>query len=221
MIPKAIGPTEDSDDGTFARRIADALGSALQAKDGTAAAADLLALAGALADANQSRKDIADEMFVDSASDTLDQHERAYGLPVEPNLSNAARQARLTAKVRAARAATPAGIASALLALGAIAANTVPVHENTPGTVPAPTSPYYADDPTPPRAGDARLVFLFAVRLTVAAWNDTTLRARVDAILAQMRPAHTAHTLHTNDPALGFRCNDPDSLVGRDAVFTV
>ncbi len=59
------------------------------------------------------------------------------------------------------------------------------------------------------------------MRLAVAVWNDTTLRARLDALLDQMQPVHTDHTVHTNDPTLGFRCNDSESLVGRDAVFTV
>jgi hypothetical protein len=217
VIPRPLGPTEDSADGAAARKLADVIGSALQAKDGTAAGADLLAYAGALADADASRAALLDEAFVDTAYDLLAEHERAYGLPVQPDLAPADRRARLTAKVRAARAATPDAILLAVRALDP----TATLFENTPATIPPPTDPAYADSPASPvRTGADRLVFLWAVRLAVAVWNDASLRARIDALLDQMQPAHTNHSLHTNDPAAGFLFNDPSSLFGRDAFFT-
>jgi hypothetical protein len=205
-------PTEDSADGELARLLALALGTAFGASDGTAVAADLLALAGALADARQALRDLADEAFVDTANDLLDELERAYGLPVQPDLSLVSRRARLTAKVRAARAGTPDDILRAVRALDPTATLT----ENTPASVPR-----TADLPGPPAvAGGDRFVFLFAVRLAVATWSDTSLRARIDALLDQMQPAHTDHVLHTNDPANGFRFDDPDSLFDRDVFGT-
>ncbi len=216
MIPRAVGPTEDSPDGEFARKLADAIGSALQASDDTAAAADLLALGGALADARQLLRDALDEAFPDTAYDLLSEWERALGLPAQPELSAQARRDRLVAKVRAARAGTQSDILTAVRALDATAS----IYENTPATVPQPPTPG-ADDtlfPTP-RAGDKRLVFLWALRVAETVWNDSTMRARVDALCDQMQPAHTDHSIHTNDPALGFRFGF--DKFGMGAWFTV
>ena len=211
MMPRVLAPTEASPDGDAARQLAHAIGTALGASDGTAAAADLLALGGLLADARQSIRDLADEAFVDTAYDLLDELERAYGLPVQPELGVAARRARLLAKVRAARAGSPDAIA---LSVGALDPGYGTVSENTPATVPRD-----ADDGA--RAGGERMVFHFGVRLSVAVWNDAAVRERLRRLVAQMKPAHTTFDLHTNDPADGFRFNDPDSLFGRDAFFAV
>lgn len=211
MLPRVAAPTEDSADGAWARRLAEALGTALQASDGTAAAADLLALGGALADIEQARRDLADEAFADSAYDLLAELERAYGLPVQPERSAADRRTDLLAKIRAARAGTPDEILRAVRTID----GTATITENTPATVPR-----EADVAVPPTAGAERQVFRWAVRLAVAVWSDTTKRARIAALCEQMKPAHTAVTLHTNSTTDGFRFDDSASLFDRDALGT-
>lgn len=196
-------PSEATDDGDLARQLLEILGPAYQAPDGSNNAADFLSLGGALADVRAVLRDALAEAFADTAWDLLSELETIYGLPVRTDLSQTDRQARLVAKIRAARAGSPQDIKRAVGAINP----TVTVHENTPTIATT--------------AGYPRGVFLFAVRLAVTVWNNPSLRAQIDALCRQMQPTHTNHSLHTNDPAVGFRCNDPNSLVGRDAVFTV
>jgi uncharacterized protein YmfQ (DUF2313 family) len=207
--PHLALPSEDSPDGALARQLATLLGPVVQGADGTAVAADLLAFAGALADARQALRDLADEAFADAAHDLLPEHERAYGLPVREDLAPADRRARLVAKHRAARAGDHTDIP---LALRALDPTVVSMAENTPAAVPR-----EADTTIPPVAGAHRQVYRFGIQLAVDVWNDEDTRAQIARLLEQMKPAHTAFTLHTNIPG-GFFCDDPDSLTDRDIV---
>jgi uncharacterized protein YmfQ (DUF2313 family) len=208
-IPLAV-PTEAGVAGDFARQLVRILGPAHNAPDGSLNAADFLALGGALADARATTLAALDEAFADSATQLLSELEAMYGLPVRPDLAVATRRTRLVAKVRAARAGAPNEVLRAVHALDP----TATISENTPSDV-----PQEPDQATPPRAGAARLVFLWALWISDAAFDDAETRAAIGAICTQMQPAHTDHSLHTNDPALGFRFGV--DAFGRGAFFTV
>jgi hypothetical protein len=182
--------------GYFGRLWLKALGSAYQAPDGSVNASDALALGGALAAGRATNLAVRAEMFADSVTQLLPEWEASYGLAVRPDLSAGARQARLLAKVRASRAGTPAGILLAVRTLAPEATLT----ENTAAAVAA-TNP--------------RNVFRYAVTITAAHFADADLAGQVGALLAAMQPAHTDHTLTTR---VGFRCDDPLSLVDRDCL---
>lgn len=211
MRPTVALPTEDSDDGELARALARALGTALQPGDGTAAGADALGLGGALADARQALRDLVEEAFPDAAYDLLDEYEAAYGLPVAGTPSAATRRARLLAKVRAQRGAQPDRIAAAVRALDPTAA----VRETAVASV-----PQEADGATATIGwGARRKVYHVAVQLADAVYDDPGARARVEALLEQMKPAHLTYALHTNAAATGFRFSGEH--FGRDAFFKV
>jgi hypothetical protein len=103
-------PTEATDDGDFARQLATLLGPAYQAGDDSNNAAEFLALGGALADLRLVIIDSLAEAFANEAWDLLSELETIYGLPVRTDLDEEDRQARLVAKIRAARAGTPNSI---------------------------------------------------------------------------------------------------------------
>lgn len=187
MNPLAAAPTEESAAGDVARLLVKLLGPAHSAPDGSLNAADMLALGGALAAVRDTTLAALAEAFVTSASQLLAELEAAYGLPVRRDLGDDARQARLTAKVRAARAGTPQSIERALRAIDPAAT----VYENTPTTVPR-------------DAVGERFVFYWSVRLTLAVWTDPASRAAIEALCEQMKPAHTDFGLHVNDPDVGF-----------------
>jgi hypothetical protein len=174
-MPPAHGqPTEVSAAGDLARQLATILGPAYQAPDGSNNAAELLALGGALAAARDQLKRALDQAFVDTATDLLPELEAEYGLPVQPELSTTARQARLLAKVRAARAGSPQSI---LLAVRAEDPTATLAAENTPTTAAA--------------DGYPRGVFVWAVICATSVFDDPVKLARVKALVAQMAPAHT------------------------------
>lgn len=211
MRPAVTLPTEDSAAGEYARQLASLLGTAFQAADGTAIAADLLALAGVLADARAHLRQLADEATIAGATDMLAEFEREYGLPVRADRTDADRQADLIAKVRAARAGTPQSIVAALAPI-----TTVTVYENTPSNVPQSPDYWAADHTYPLLAGARRHVFRWSVRADAAVLAVDDKAAAMRRIVAQMKPAHTAVTFHSNDPANGFRFDDTASLFDRD-----
>jgi uncharacterized protein YmfQ (DUF2313 family) len=197
-------PSEVSNDGDFARHLATLLGPAYQAQDGTNNAADFLALGGAMADVRAILQDIVAEMFVNTAYDLLSELEADYGLPVHPELAASERQANLLAKVRAARGGTPQRLLTAL----SVVAPEATITENDVTTVPR-----EPDGATYQSA--SRGVFLFAVTVAVATWNNAAKRAQLVALLDAMKPAHTAYNIVTR---VGFRTDDVQSLTDRDAL---
>lgn len=182
--------------GYFGRLWLKALGTAYQAANGSVNAADALALGGALAAGAATTRAIRDEMFADTATQLLAEWEASYGLAVREDLTAAQRQARLVAQIRASRAGTPAGILLAVRTLAPEATLT----ENTAAAV-ASTNP--------------RNVFRYAIAISAAHRADDDLVAQLGAVLDAMQPAHTDYTLTTR---VGFRCDDPLSLVDRDCV---
>lgn len=187
-------PSEDSEDGKFARQLARLIGPAIQPADGTNIAQDMLALGGALADARATLRDLLAEAFADSAWDLLSELERVYGLPVREDLSRSQRQTRLVAKVRAARAGTPDSI---LLAVAPYD-TTASIYENVAADV-----TYY------PSA-----VFLWDLIVSAAVHADAEAIIAIRAIVEQMKPAHTKCFVVTK---VGFKFGDSGSLMGRDA----
>lgn len=201
-------PARISTFGAFARHLALLLGPAYQPTDASRVARDMTALGGALALGRLTNKAAADEAFGDSADQLLSVLETSYGLQPRPDLSTADRRVRLVAKIRAARAGTPLSIRSMVRAIDGAAT----IEENTPSLVPR-----EADKVGPPAVwGAQRLVFQWGVRIAAATYGDANKLAQLRALLAQMKPAHTRVSIHTNDTNLGFRFDDPDSLFDRD-----
>ncbi len=199
-------PTEATDDGDFARQLATLLGPAYQAGDDSNNAAEFLALGGALADVRNVILDSLREAFATEAWDLLSELETIYGLPVRTDLAEEDRQARLVAKIRAARAGTPQGILRAVAPYD----TTAQVFEVGPSDV-----TQEADLPTAP--GAARGVYQWALQIASAVYDDPTKLAAILAIVEQMKPAHTRGSVCVT---VGFRFDDPDSLFDRD-VFGV
>ena len=111
-------PSEVSVAGDFARQLARLIGPAYQPADGTAIAADLLAIGGALAAARASNLGLLNEAFPDTALQLLPEWEVAFGIPDGTGLSTATRQARVAAAVLASFLyGSPQGIQGAMRAI--------------------------------------------------------------------------------------------------------
>jgi uncharacterized protein YmfQ (DUF2313 family) len=180
------GSDEPSVAGDFARHLALLMGTGVQARPGSFTEADLLALGGALRDARATNLAILDEAFPDTVDQLLAEWEAMYGLPTRADLTTAQRRDRLVAKVRAARAGTPADILTAVHKLDP----TATITEYTAAAV-AGTNP--------------RSVFRFVVVLASAVYDDADLRGQIERLLDQMKPAHTAYSLAISDV---FRWDD-------------
>lgn len=192
-------PTEDSVEGAIARQLLRLLGPAVQAPDGSLNAADALALGAALRDARQTQLDSASQAFVDSATYMLTELEQLYGVLVDETMTDAARQARLTAFVRTVIGASPQNIESAVAAY----AGSATVYEVSAAAA-------LASDPGPD-AG--RGVFAFAVVVPSSVALNPTQRAQVVAILDRMRPAHTSFDVVNGVEGDGLRTETADSFI--------
>jgi uncharacterized protein YmfQ (DUF2313 family) len=189
-------PTEASDAGDAARRLATLVGPAVQAPEGSAAAADYYALGQALVDARATNNASLDEAFADTATQLLSELEAQYGLTPRPDMALADRRARLVAKIRAARAGTPNSILTAVHAIDPTAV----LYENTAADVAA----------TNPRG-----VFIWALQIAEATYFDAEKRRSILAIVEQMKPAYTqGNTCVT----VGFLTDDDESLTDRDVL---
>jgi hypothetical protein len=165
--PQAL-PTDNSDTGEYARRFARALGSAYQAPDGSANAQDALTWGEALLSAQGANKTALDQAFVDSATDLLPYHEAQRGLSLETSLTDAERQDRLTAKVRANFSASPQDILAA-----------VRVYD--------PTAQLYetlAEEAV--AAGEPRNVYQIGLTVNVSVYDDPRKFKELNALLRQM-----------------------------------
>lgn len=195
-LPHAL-PTEASAAGDQARRYARALGPAYQAPDGSANAAEFLALGQGLADQRATVARCLDQAFVDTATDLLDELEEEYGLTRRHDLPDADRQARLLAKVRAARAGSPQDLLRAVHAID-------PTATLSETTIAAATA-----------GGYPRGVFRFAVVVAAATHADAAKLAQVRALIEQMKPAYTQGCAVVH---VGFFTDDANSRVDRDAL---
>ncbi len=186
-------PSGDGDGARIARNLAVLLGPAYQPADGTAIADDLQALGGAIADARAAGTRAVDEAFTDSATDLLTPYEERLGAP-SPTSSNPERRARLTVQRRASGAGTPDRFLAAVRAAAAEAA----LYENTCTAV---------------AATDPRGVFRFAITIPAGTWSSPSKLAAVRGAAERAKPAHTRCTVGTR---VGFRLDDPESLLDRD-----
>lgn len=195
-------PSEQSEAGDAARRLAQLLGPVVQPAEGTAIACELYALGQALADALGTSQRALDQAFADAATVMLPELERSVGLPVRPDLTDAERQARLVAKVRQARGAQPARISRAARALTGGLAATAVVFESSVASIQS-------------VGGPADRVYLWALVIPASIYTQPQLLAAITALLEAMKPAHTKFNVGTR---FGFRTDDPDSLTDRDVL---
>lgn len=175
-------PTEQTTAGKFARMLVRALGTAFSAPQGSVTAALFLAFGDSLSQARTTVSRALDQAFATTASDLLSDLEERYGLDVRTDLSDDARQARLVAKIRAARAGTEQSISTALEAVSI----TVTVAGTTCTQANA--------------AGVPRKTFRFTIYITDTAYDDATTIALVSRIAQQMKPAHTLVQIATGAP---------------------
>jgi uncharacterized protein YmfQ (DUF2313 family) len=183
-------PTEAGAAGDTARRLARAIGPVVQPANGTRIAADLLALGGSIADGRSTLRTVIAQAFADSANDLLGELERVYGLALErTDLSVAARQTRLLAKIRATRGGSPQAM---LLAVRAIDP-TATITEFKAG-----------DNTSYPRG-----VFHWVLKLDPVVFANDEQRAQIEQLVAQMKPAHTGVSVVPSD---AFLTDDPNSL---------
>ncbi len=194
--PRQTLPTEESASGTIARRILRNAGTSVNAPDTSSNAAEFLAFADAVADAYTDQTIATNQAFVDTATVMLSEIEESYNLTVRTDLSNAQRQSRLLAKVRAARGGTPA-----------VAIKTIGVYD--------PTVTIEENLASDPFLGDPSGVFVWAAVITVAVFNDELALAAIRASIEQLKPVHTLGSPCTS---VGFLCDSADSLVDRDVL---
>jgi len=193
-------PSEQSIAGDFARQLLTVQGPAIQAPDNSHAAAEYLALGGALAAARQTTVSSLDEAFANTATRMLGELEASYGLTPRPDLSLDARRTRLLAKIRAARRGSPQGILKA-----------VRVYDPTATMVevqPSDISVRTADGVYP---GSDRDVYHFTILVSSAVYNDTEKRSQIAAICEQMKEAHCSFLITT---AIGFFADISQADVG-------
>lgn len=176
-------PTKDSTEATLARQILRLIGPAMQAPDGSLNAADALALGAALRDARQVQLDSGSQAFVNSATYMLTELEGLYGVLVDETMTDADRQARLTAFVRTVIGASPQSIESAVRAYTGSAT----VSETSVASV--------LLTELIPTADTYRKVFHFCVIVPLAIVSSPTDYAQVVAIVARMIPAHASASI--------------------------
>ena len=180
-----ILPSGDTDADRFAREIALLRGPEVTAADGTVVAEDFRALGGALAGVRTTVLRAVAQAHPGTATDLLDELEAQYGLANGADLSTAARQARLRAKVRARRQGTENAILATLRTVAPTATlQGVAWHETT----------------AYPRA-----TFRFAIVVPVDTFGSSD-RATLQALAEQQAPAYVEPRVTTR---VGFRCDDP------------
>lgn len=180
----------------IARQMLRLVGAGWQAPQDSLNAADFLALAESFADLREELLGVWDQAFVSSATSDnglLTEWERLLGLPIEPTSTDAARQARLLAYVRASVAGTPQAIKNSVEAY----TGSCTIVETTADAVLASRSPVTEDT--------IRGVFRFAVVVPLLYAKSDAQVARISAIVNRMKPAHTSFSVVN---AVGFYCDD-------------
>lgn len=189
-------PTEDSARGEIARQLVQLRGPSISAGDGTVAAARLLGIGGALADAQTTIDTAIAQAFASTATDTLPVWEDVLDIPVDDTLSDADRQLRLTTILRTLLGGRPDALLLIARAFDPIAS----IVEITATDAIALAYP--------------RTVYSFAIAVAPA-----TLRNRVAAVtladaVSRAKPSHTKGTVgaYNAGNVLAFLTDDPNSL---------
>lgn len=186
-------PADAGPAGDLARQLARLVGPAVQAPDGSLAACEYLALGEGLADSRATTLAAIAEALPQSADDLLAEWEAHLAVPIQPQDTAAARQARLLARLRAA-GGTPQRLVRSTTTLAASGCTI--------------TEYLYSDV----AALDARLVFRFVVTVPAALWTDVEFRTALDELLARQTPAHVTWNVATS---VGFKFGDTAAGFGR------
>ena len=190
-------PSEASASGDLARAIARLLGPAYQPGNGTVAAALFLALGDILKDTRAINVDAINEAFASSANQLLTRYETVYGIVSNPSLTIAQREQRIVAKIQALRPGTPQDIAAAVNNL--LSGGNCTIFENEWTAV----------------LSDPNGVYVWALTIAASDWNNTATLAAVNALVQQMKPAHTLGSVAVN---ADFLTDDSNSLTNRDVL---
>jgi uncharacterized protein YmfQ (DUF2313 family) len=180
--------------GAFARELAYALGPAIQPIERSRINAELIAYAAPLAVTFDTQDAIRAERFPDTATQLLGAWETRLRLPVSPTRSLTDRRALALAKLRGAFGGPESRVLSAIRAIdpGAAIINGL------------------SDDCTEA----PKWVYLFAVTMIEAVFDDEGKREQLRAIVRQMAPAHALFGVGVNSS--GFRCDDAASRTDVD-----
>lgn len=191
-------PSEAGVAGDLARQLARLIGPALQPGDGTVAAAELLALGGALAASRAALLGAIAEAMPQSTDELLATWERMLLVPRRGASTDDQRRAAILARLRAI-AADPTRLTRVLQGLtdARHSGATIELHEVSH---------------TEAAAGggaDPRMVFTLAVHHGTLPIDDTTLEDDFDEVLARTLPAHVGVIYATgglifDDNAFGF-----------------
>ena len=181
--------------GAFARELAYAIGPGIQAVERSRVVAEYVAQGDGLAATHRTQVAIRNERFVDTAEQLLAGWESRLRIPVAPTSSLADRRSLALGRLRGAFGGPESRVLSAIRAIDPSA------------TIRNGKSLEVAVEP--------KKVYIFAVLLSVAVWNDTRKREQIAAIVRQMAPAHSLFNVATR---AGFRCDDPLSLTDRDVL---
>jgi hypothetical protein len=193
MRPTHVEPSENTETGEFARRLARAMGTAVQPDDDSAAGADMLTWGEALATVQGTNRTSLDQAFADTATDLLSEKERLAGIPTGTNLTTAQRQQRLTAAARA----NFSGSAQDILAMVLVYDSTAVLYETL------------AYDVFP----NQEMVFEYGIVITEPVWADARKRREIYALMRKMEIAGARGNLATGrgfycDAYLGSRTDD-------------
>lgn len=187
-------PSESGVAGDLARQLAALVGPAVEAPDGSVAAAEYLALGGALATARATTLGAIEQAFGQTADDCLGEWEAALALPLSPGVATATRRASILAKLRAVGGTNARLDASATT----LAAGSVVVLE-----------PLFSDVATP------RYVYRIGLTVPSTLYADAVFRARLDDLLQTQCPSHVSWTVGVTSP---FLADDASSLTDRDLL---
>lgn len=193
-MPRIHAPSEATPSGNAARRLARLIGPALRSPTGSVAGALLLGLGDGVVDAHKRLRAALDELFPDTARETLSAWEELVGLPIRESASDDDRRQELVAKLRAAFSGAHSDITRTLRTYAP---------EATLRTL------RVADALTT----DPRAVFRSVVMLSPEHAADAGLRTRIDARMQQQVAAHTGWSVSSTT---AFRCDD--SGCDRDAL---
>lgn len=188
-------PGETIETDRYARALATLIGPCVTAADGTLVAEDLRAVGSVLADARSTVARAIDQAHASTTTDLLTEVEGELGLPYAEGLPTATRQARVLAKRRSRGDATLGGIRRAVQTLAPDATVTTNSAEIVEGT-------------------DPEAVFRLIVELGDD-WGDDALVTMLSAMLATQASGPVVWSVGR---AIGFRCDDPNSLVETDLL---
>lgn len=194
-------PSGTTDADRFARALATLRGPEITAADGSLVAEDLREQGQLLADGRARVLLAVAQAHPGRATELLSELESEYGLPDGTSLPTATRQQRLLAKYRARGAGDRPSLLRTARTVAAEAQIVSIALDDVNDT-------------------DPNAVFRFVVLLTEAHWNDESLKATLDALLAQQVTGHVDWVLTVGDgPDLdAFLCDDAESECDRDVL---